>query len=37
MTAVGGHLLRYDEKQDRPEISWALIRRAIAYGRPYLG
>ncbi|MGB7295115.1 MAG: ABC transporter transmembrane domain-containing protein [Candidatus Aminicenantales bacterium] len=29
--------LRYDEEQDRPEISWALIRRALAYGRPYLG
>ncbi len=27
--------LRYDEKQDRPEISWTLIRRALAYGRPY--
>ena len=29
--------LRYDEAQDRPEISRALIRRALAYGRPYLG
>ncbi len=29
--------LRYDEEQDRPEISRALIRRALAYGRPYLG
>ncbi len=27
--------IRYDEKQDRPEVSWALIRRAAAYGRPY--
>jgi len=29
--------LRYDEAQDRPEISRALILRALAYGRPYLG
>ena len=29
--------LRYDEVQDRPEISRALIRRALAYGRPYAG
>jgi len=29
--------LRYDEEQDRPEINRALIRRALAYGRPYLG
>ncbi len=29
--------LRYDEAQDRPEISRALIRRALGYGRPYLG
>ncbi len=29
--------LRYDERQDRPRISWALIRRTLAYGRPYLG
>jgi len=29
--------LRYDEEQDRPEISRALVRRALAYGRPYLG
>src|SRR4030067_947412 len=29
--------LRYDEEQDRPKISWALIRRALAYGRPYIG
>ena len=27
--------IRYDEKQDRPEVSWALIKRAAAYGRPY--
>ena len=27
--------IRYDEKQDRPEVSWALIRRAATYGRPY--
>lgn len=29
--------LRYDEKQDRPQLSWALLRRAMAYGRPYFG
>jgi len=29
--------LRYDEKQDRPELSWALVKRAMAYGRPYFG
>jgi ATP-binding cassette subfamily B protein len=29
--------LRYDEVQDRPEISWGLIRRALSYGRPYAG
>ena len=29
--------LRYDEEQDRPKISRALIRRAMAYGRPYIG
>jgi len=29
--------LRYDEEQDRPEISRALVRRAWSYGRPYLG
>ncbi len=29
--------LRYDEKQDRPQLSWALVRRAMAYGRPYFG
>jgi ATP-binding cassette subfamily B protein len=29
--------LRYDKEQDRPEISRALIRRVLAYGRPYLG
>ena len=29
--------LRYDEKQDRPEIGWELIRRVAAYGRPYAG
>jgi ATP-binding cassette subfamily B protein len=28
--------LRYDEKQDRPAISWALLRRVAGYGRPYL-
>ncbi len=29
--------LRYDEEQDRPQISWALVRRAWSYGRPYAG
>lgn len=27
--------IRYDEKQDRPQVSWALARRALGYGRPY--
>jgi ATP-binding cassette subfamily B protein len=27
--------LRYDEEQDRPEISWALLRRVASYARPY--
>ena len=29
--------IRYDEKQDRPQVSWRLVRRAAAYGRPYAG
>jgi ATP-binding cassette subfamily B protein len=29
--------IRYDEKQDRPAVSWALVRRAAVYGRPYAG
>lgn len=29
--------IRYDEKQDRPQVGWALVRRAAAYGRPYAG
>jgi ATP-binding cassette subfamily B protein len=29
--------LRYDERQDRPKLSGALLRRAMAYGRPYIG
>ena len=29
--------LRYDEEQDRPQVSRALVRRAWSYGRPYLG
>jgi ATP-binding cassette subfamily B protein len=29
--------IRYDEEQDRPSISWGLIRRTATYGRPYLG
>lgn len=28
--------LRYDETQDRPHITWPLVRRVAAYGRPYL-
>jgi ATP-binding cassette subfamily B protein len=27
--------IRYDEEQDRPEVTWALIRRVAAYVRPY--
>ncbi|MBN1641477.1 MAG: ABC transporter ATP-binding protein [Anaerolineae bacterium] len=27
--------LRYDEEQDRPEISWALLKRVAHYARPY--
>lgn len=27
--------IRYDEKQDRPEFTWSLLRRVWAYGRPY--
>lgn len=30
-------LIRYDEKQDRPAVSWALIKRAFEYARPYTG
>jgi len=29
--------IRYDEKQDRPHISGAQVKRAAAYGRPYAG
>ena len=29
--------IRYDEKQDRPQVSRALVWRAAAYGRPYVG
>ena len=29
--------IRYDEKQDRPQVNRALVRRAAAYGRPYAG
>jgi ATP-binding cassette, subfamily B, bacterial len=29
--------IRYDEKQDRPQVSRALVWRAAAYGRPYAG
>lgn len=25
----------YDEKQDRPRVSWALIRRVLGYAQPY--
>jgi ATP-binding cassette subfamily B protein len=27
--------IRYDEEQDRPEISWALLRRVWTYAQPY--
>lgn len=27
--------IRYDEKRDRPEISWALLRRVWGYAQPY--
>jgi ATP-binding cassette subfamily B protein len=27
--------LRYDDKQDQPTVTWALIRRVATYGRPY--
>ena len=27
--------IRYNEKRDRPQISWALIRRVWAYAQPY--
>jgi ATP-binding cassette subfamily B protein len=27
--------IRYDEQQDRPAVSWALIRRTAQYARPY--
>jgi ATP-binding cassette, subfamily B, bacterial len=30
-------VLRYDEKTDRPALSWALVRRAAVYGKPYAG
>ena len=28
--------IRYDAKQDRPQVSWRLIRRVAGYGRPYV-
>jgi ATP-binding cassette subfamily B protein len=30
-----GSYLRYDEEQDRPEVSLALLKRVAAYARPY--
>jgi len=27
--------IRFDEEQDRPEVTWGLLRRALAYVRPY--
>ncbi len=27
--------LRYDDTQDRPTVTWALLRRVAQYGRPY--
>ena len=29
--------IRYDEKQDQPEFTWALLRRVWGYARPYTG
>ena len=29
--------IRYDEERDRPEISWALLRRVAGYAQPYVG
>ncbi len=28
--------ISHDEKQDQPEVSWALVRRVAGYGRPYV-
>ena len=27
--------IKYDEEQDRPRIDWALLKRVLAYARPY--
>ncbi len=32
-----GSFIRYDEEQDRPQISRALLRRVAKYARPYTG
>jgi len=38
MMAVGGHISGMMKKPKiRPQVSWALVRRAAAYGRPYAG
>ncbi|MDX1396670.1 MAG: ABC transporter ATP-binding protein [Gemmatimonadota bacterium] len=29
--------IKYDEEQDRPQVDWALVRRVLAYARPYRG
>jgi ATP-binding cassette subfamily B protein len=29
--------IRYDEEQDRPQVSRSLLRRVVGYARPYLG
>lgn len=30
-----GAFMRYDEKNDQPEISWSLIKRVMKYAQPY--
>jgi ATP-binding cassette subfamily B protein len=32
-----GAYIRYDEERDRPKVSWTLLRRVVAYARPYWG
>lgn len=38
---MGFHTMRsylnYDKDQDKPEISWALLKRVLAYAQPYSG
>jgi len=35
--AAGGSFIRYDEEQDRPQVSLPLLRRVAGYARPYAG